>query len=117
MIYYCRITKFINPKVKKIVEFALEDGDSVLIEVSQSNDRIGIPDRITEKANKTFESALNTVKPIANTIMDKILELNQPASEVEVKFGIKMTAGLGAIVASGSADINYEITLKWKQET
>ena len=103
--------------MKKIVEFTLESGDSVLIEVDQSNDRIGVTDGIAEKANKTFESALNTVKPIANAIMDKILELNQPASEVEVRFGIKMTAGLGAIVASGSADINYEITLKWKQES
>lgn len=103
--------------MKNIVEFTLENGDSVLIEVDQSNDRIGITNSITEKANKTFDSALNTVKPIANTIMDKILELKQPVSEVEVRFGIKMTAGLGAIVASGSAEINYEITLKWKKET
>jgi hypothetical protein len=109
--------KIFSTTVRKIIEFTLESGDSVLIEVDQSNDRIGIPDSIIEKANTTFESALNTVKPIADTIMDKILELNKPASEVEVRFGIKMTAGLGAIVASGSADINYEITLKWKQES
>jgi len=103
--------------VKNIVEFSLENGDSVLIEVDQSSDRIGIADDMAEKAKITFEAALNTVKPVANTIMDKIRELNQPASEVEVKFGIKMTAGLGAIVASGSADVNYEITLKWKKES
>lgn len=103
--------------MKKIVEFTLENGASVFIEVDQLNDRISIADGMAEKATKTFESALNTVKPIANTIMDKIHELNRPASEVEVKFGIKMTGGLGAIVASGSADINYEITLKWKQES
>jgi hypothetical protein len=24
-----------------------------------------------------------------------------------------MTVGLGAIIASGSVDVNYEITLKW----
>jgi hypothetical protein len=102
--------------VKSIVEFSLENGDSVLVEVNQSNDRISLADDIAEKANKTFEAALNTVKPVANTIIDKIRELNQPASEVEVKFGIKMTVGLGAIVASGSTDVNYEITLKWKQE-
>jgi hypothetical protein len=39
--------------------------------------------------------------------------LNEPPDQVEVKLGIKMTVGLGAIIASGSADVNYEITLKW----
>jgi hypothetical protein len=35
---------------------------------------------------------------------------------VEVKFGIKMSGELGAIIASGSGEVNYEITLKWKRE-
>lgn len=102
--------------MKRIVEFPLENGESVLVEVDEASDRIGLGDEIAEKAQKTFETALNTVKPVANTIIDKVRSLNQPANEVEVKFGIKMTAGLGAVVASGNAEVNYEITLKWKQE-
>jgi hypothetical protein len=41
-----------------------------------------------------------------------VRSLNEPADEVEVKFGLKMSAELGAIVASGTAEANYEITLK-----
>jgi hypothetical protein len=104
--------------VKRIVEFPIEDGDSILVEVDQpSDDRIGLGDDIVEKAQKTFESALDTIKPVASTIINKVRSLNEPASEVEVKFGIKMTAELGAVIASGKGEVNYEITLKWKQNS
>ncbi|HAA31447.1 MAG TPA: hypothetical protein DCE56_31730 [Cyanobacteria bacterium UBA8553] len=103
--------------MKRIVEFPLESGDSILVEVDQPSDRIGLGDEIAEKAQKTFESALSTIKPVASTIIQKVRSLNEPANEVEVKFGIKMTAELGAVVASGTTEVNYEITLKWKQES
>ncbi|MEP0884635.1 hypothetical protein NDI49_24100 [Trichocoleus sp. ST-U3] len=103
--------------MKRIVEFPLESGDSILVEVDESSDRIGLGDEIVEKAQKTFESALNAIKPVANTVINKVRSLNEPADEVQVKFGIKMTAGLGAVIASGNGEVNYEITLKWKQES
>jgi hypothetical protein len=36
---------------------------------------------------------------------------------VEVKFGVKMSAELGAVIASGNGEVNYEITLKWNRES
>ena len=106
--------------MKRIVEFPLENGDSVLVEINEStitDDRIGIRDEVVQKATQTFESALENVKPIANAILAKVRNLSQPADEVEVKFGIKISAELGAVVASGSGEVNYEITLKWKRES
>lgn len=105
--------------MKRIIEFPLESGDSILVEVDEpglTDDRIGLRDEMIQKAQKTFESALEQVKPIANVIMTKVNSLNQPADEVEVKFGIKMSAELGAVIASGNGEVNYEITLKWKKE-
>ncbi|MEI6444980.1 MAG: CU044_2847 family protein [Nostocales cyanobacterium ELA583] len=105
--------------MKRIVEFPLESGDFILVEVDEpelTDDRIGLRDEIIQKAQKTFESALEQVKPIANVIMTKVNSLNQPADEVEVKFGIKMSAELGAVIASGNGEVNYEVTLKWKRE-
>ncbi len=105
--------------MKRIVEFPLESGGSIFVEVDEpasTDDRIGIRDDIVEKAHQTFESALDKVKPIANSIITKVRSLNQPADEVEVKFGIKISTEVGAIIASGSGEVNYEITLKWKRE-
>jgi hypothetical protein len=41
--------------------------------------------------------------------------LNTPADEVEVKFGLKLTAEAGAIFSSVGGEVSYEITLKWNQ--
>ncbi|NEQ21428.1 MAG: hypothetical protein F6K28_19845 [Microcoleus sp. SIO2G3] len=106
--------------MKRIVEFPLENGDSILVEVDEpalTDDRISLRDEVAQKAQKTFESALDTVKPLANAIMTKVRSLNQPADEVEVKFGVKMSAELGAVIASGNGEVNYEITLKWNRES
>ncbi|MEA5507213.1 CU044_2847 family protein [Halotia wernerae UHCC 0503] len=106
--------------MKRIVEFPLESGEFILVEVdetTETDDRIGLRDQVVEKATQTFESALSTVKPVANAIIAKMNSLHQPADEVEVKFGIKISAQLGAIVASGNGEVNYEITLKWKRES
>ncbi|MEB3180124.1 MAG: CU044_2847 family protein [Nostocaceae cyanobacterium] len=106
--------------MKRIVEFPLENGDSILVEVDEElpeDDRIGLRDEIVQKAHQTFESALDKIKPVANVILTKVRNLNQPADEVEVKFGIKISAELGAIIAAGNGEVNYEITLKWKRES
>lgn len=105
--------------MKHIVEFPLEGGDSILIEVDEppapTDDRIGISDDVARKAKQSFESVIAKIKPVADTIVQKVKSLNEPADEVEVKFGLKMSGELGAVVASGKADVNYEITLKWKK--
>lgn len=106
--------------MKKIVKYSLEDGNEVLVEVGEvdepNDDRIALSEGIT-KATQTFETALENIKPVANAIISKLSSLSKKPDEVEVKFGVKMTASMGAIIASGSAEINYEITLKWKQES
>ena len=103
-----------------LVEFPIEGGNSIFVEVEEStseqiDDRIGIGDDLVEKAKQSFEQAIAKIEPVANAIINKVRNLNQPADEVEVKFGLKMSAELGAVIASGKTELNYEITLKWKQ--
>jgi hypothetical protein len=107
--------------VKRLVQFPLEDGSYILVEIDEPESeeglrRIGRGEDILLKTEQTFETALERIKPIANTIINKLHQLNQPADEVEVKFGIKMSAEAGAIIASASVEGNYEITLKWKKD-
>lgn len=107
--------------MKRLIQFPLEDGSYILVEIEESEPeesvgRIGRQEDILQKTEQTFETALDRIKPIANTIISKLRSLNQPADEVEVKFGIKMNAAAGAIIASASVEGNYEITLKWNQK-
>ena len=107
-------------KDKQLAEFKLEDGTTFLVEVDEPEsaavERAATPSGQTVlKAQQTFEAALEQVKPVASVILAKLKQLDTPASEVEVKFGIKLTVDAGAIFASVGSEVNYEITLKWKE--
>jgi hypothetical protein len=80
-------------------------------------ERVALPSgRQVLKAQQTFEEALDKIKPVASAIISKLRDLNQPADEVEVKFGLKLTADAGAIFASVGGEVSYEITLKWSNK-
>ncbi len=106
--------------MKQLVEYSLEDGTKFLIEVDEPEstafERVALPSgQLVVKAQQSFEEALDKVKPVASTIISKLRGLNTPADEVEVKFGLKLTAEAGAIFSSVGGEVSYEITLKWNQ--
>lgn len=107
---------------KEIAQFSLEDGTKFLVEVDEPGgvavERVAIDTgKMVLQAKKSFEEAIEIVKPVASVLISKMKEgLTTPASEVEIKFGLKLTAEAGAIIASVGGDVNFEITLKWKEE-
>ena len=126
---YGNIKKLTDGRVQvtKLVKFQLDDDDEsfVYVEVDEKlpvssnededEELIGIGDEVAQQAKQTLGKALSSIKPVANAIIKKVQDLNKPADAVEVKFGIKMSGELGAVIASGSAEVNYEITLKWNK--
>lgn len=106
--------------MKQLAEFMLEDGTTFLVEVEESEsnaiERVALPSgQMVLKAKQSFEESLDRVKPVASTIVSKLKELNNPADEVEVKFGLKLTTDAGAIFTSIGGEVTYEITLKWSK--
>lgn len=106
--------------MKHLVEFPLEDGTTILVEVDDSETgsvvRSGRVGDAIAKSQKTFEEAMDKVKPAASAIIAKIRSLHDTPDEVEVEFGLKMSADAGAFVASAGIEANYKVTLKWKKE-
>jgi hypothetical protein len=107
--------------VKRLVEFPLEAGGSILVEVEEVEpegglERVSRPGEVAEKARQTFEAALETVKPAAQAIIAKVRSLSDLPDEVQIEFGLKMTAQAGAVVASAGMEANYKVTLTWKRE-
>ena len=91
--------------MKSLVEFVLENDDSVLVEIEElpgsenESGLVALPgQRTILKSQQSFSNALDCIKPTAATIIQKVRSLNEPPDEVEVKFGIKMTAETGAVV-------------------
>ena len=106
--------------MKRLIEFPLEDATSLIVEVDEpeSTDplvRAARPSEVVTRVQQTFEEALDKVKPAASIIIQKLRSLHDSPDEIEVEFGLKLTAEAGAVVASAGVEANYKITLKWQK--
>ena len=105
----------------RLVEFQVDDGDSILVEVEDvESDELTpaskVPGEIAIRAEKTFGEALERIEPMIHKIKDKLDAATQPADEVEVKFSVKLSGELGAVLTKVGGEATYEITLRWQKK-
>jgi hypothetical protein len=101
--------------MKKLIEFPLEDGNHVIIEVDEEESG-PIPAGRGERPvlnQQTLEEALQKVFPAIKAVAQKLGSLDLKPDEVEIAFGIKLSTSLGALIASAGAEANFDITLRW----
>lgn len=107
--------------MKRLLEFTLEDGNTIWVEVDEPETpggaaRVSRNDQKTvEKANQSFETALDKVKPTANAVIAKLRSLVDAPDEISVEFGLKFSAEAGVVLASAGIEANYKVTLKWQK--
>jgi hypothetical protein len=106
--------------MKKLVEFPLEDGTCLTVEVDEPDSpdslvRASRDNELIVHAQQSFESAIDRVKPAASIIIQKLRSLHDSPDEIDVEFGLKLTATAGAVVAAAGLEANYKVTLKWQK--
>jgi hypothetical protein len=107
--------------MKHLVEFPLEEGGIIIVEVDEPERegtvRAGRGDTIV-KAKETLEEALNHVLPATKSIVEKLRSIGNKPDEIEINFGVKLSTTAGAVIASASAEANFDVTVRWtgKQE-
>jgi hypothetical protein len=106
----------------QLVEFELNDG-TILVEVHETAS-IGAPvtrglpgNQVIERARHTFEEAVGCVEPAAQAIIARLRGMAQAPDEVQVEFGLDLTAEAGAFIAATSATANFKIALIWRPAT
>jgi Trypsin-co-occurring domain 1 len=104
----------------RLVEFPLEQGGSVLVEVPDASPTgrpvtrgLGGGEGVTERAQRTFESAVAQVQPAAQAIVDRMRAMAQAPDGVRVTFGVDLHAEAGAFIAAASATATFTIELTW----
>lgn len=106
--------------MKRLVEFPLEDGGTVLVEVAEPERGGLVPAsrgrEVVAKAQQTLEHALEKLQPTAEAIISKLKGLSERPNEIEVQFGLKLSAEAGAVLAAAGAEANYNVKLVWKKE-
>lgn len=103
-----------------LVKYPLESGGFVFIEVDTPASESGIVKAgrgLSEEATQSFESALNNLSPIANTIISKLINISNPPDEAVVEFGLTLKADTGGvIIPKVGTEANFKINLKWTRE-
>jgi len=111
--------------VTRLVEFPMEGGTTVTVEVADvaSDDSVtrGLhPGRVVghaaEHARRTFEEAVASVQPAAQSLMTGLRNFADRPDEVRVAFGLGLHSEVGAFIASAGTDANFNITLTWRRE-
>jgi Trypsin-co-occurring domain 1 len=69
------------------------------------------PGKVTARAQVTLEEALAKLKPSLRKVADLLKELSPEQTVVE--FGLKLGGETGAIIAKGTAEVNFKVTMSW----
>jgi hypothetical protein len=112
--------------MRRLVEFPLEGGGSVVVDVDARDGRpIGETGEVTRglgakdvvaRTGETFEAAFARIRPAATAAIGSLRTLSDRPQEIEIEFGIQLSAEIGAIVAHTAAEANFRVTLRWKPE-
>jgi len=109
----------LDRQTRRLVEFPSEEGQVVVVEVEDMGigGRRGLsPSNMVERAHTSFDEAMDRARPIATGIISKVRSLSDPPDEVEVEFGLSLSAEAGAVLAAASTEAHYKVTLTWRRE-
>jgi hypothetical protein len=104
--------------VKRLISFPLEAGGNVLIEVEEEAGGAvtrGLrPSEVVETVGKSFEAAIEAIKPAAVAVATKLRNFADAPEDVEVEFGLKFAGQAGAFIASASTEAQFRVKMVWK---
>ncbi len=108
--------------MKRLVEFPLDQGGSVLVEVDEPSvgpavrGGLGKGDSaLVEKAHETFEDATAAVTPAARSLISRLRSIDDAPDEVGIEFGVQLSAQTGAFIASVAAEANFKVSMTWRR--
>ncbi|MGI8806440.1 MAG: CU044_2847 family protein [Acidimicrobiales bacterium] len=100
-----------------VARFESADGEPVLVEVDD-DDELGV-ERASRGADgmvlaaDRIEDALARIRPAARAVLAEMKALSP--DKVSVQFGIKLSAGAGAVIAKTEAEGHFTVTLEWER--
>jgi hypothetical protein len=102
-----------------VMEVPIANGGHLLVQVDEG-DLPGGPvpvarrrsDQVVAVAKQSVERALDQIKPSISVVTERLRAM--AADEITVEFGLVLSAEGGAVVAKGSAEVHFAVSLVWK---
>lgn len=101
----------------ELARFELAEGGDVVIEVdtAPATSRVSRRDDLVLEAKHSFERALGAVRDAASAALGQFQAMTRKPDEIEIKFGVKLSAEAGAVIAKTGVDGQLEVKLTWKR--
>lgn len=107
---------------KHLIEFKLSDGSTIVVESDEPEPPGGVvratrkPGEIIEEAKYSLEESLDKIQCATESAITKFRMLKEQPDGITMEFGFNLSATFGAIIASGTAEANYKVTLLWSRK-
>ena len=103
-----------------VIEVPVDAGGRLLVQAGEDDLPGGLelaslrPGEIVARASESVEAAIDQIKPAVNAVSSRLKAMS--ADEVAVEFGIVLGAESGAVIAKGTAEVHFNVTLSWKRD-
>lgn len=115
--------------MKALVAYDSDGEGAVIVEVDAGEvdagtpgfERAGLGDagkQLVKDAGRRFDVALETIRPVADAVVEKVRQMADSPEEVSVEFGLNLNVKAGvAVLASSQAEAHLQVTLTWKRQS
>jgi hypothetical protein len=69
------------------------------------------------KAARNIDAAFIEIRNAADALFDEMSRAASLPQEIEVEFGIKLNAEVGAVIARSQAEGHFQVTLRWNKHS
>jgi Trypsin-co-occurring domain 1 len=101
-----------------LVDVPVEHGGRLLVEataVDVPDDlELAGPSETVRRATRTLEEALDDVGPALGVVLDRLAATGP--KEISVEFGLALSLEVGAVVAKGSSEVHFTVTMTWERQ-
>ena len=102
-----------------VIEVPVDAGGRLLVQASEDDLPGGLelaalrPGEVVARASESVEAAVDQIKPAVDAMASKLKAM--AADEVAVEFGVVLGAETGAVIAKGTAEVHFTVTLTWQR--
>ena len=50
---------------------------------------------------------------MTRSVVEKLRSIGNRPDEIEISFGVKLSTTAGAVIASATAEANFDVTMRW----
>jgi hypothetical protein len=93
-----------------------DEADTIRVEIRDVDEglvKVARPGRVVARASRSLSEMLAGVKPVAEAFVAQFRSLAQAPDEIQVDFGITLSAEADLVVANAASEANFTVSLTW----